>query len=139
MRNRESIIWRRIVLGLSKWLLILTCCLSTAVLSPAWAQTVPSRPWISADDPLITNLKIEAETIRRRREKAQALWEGLTPQAQESIRAALRKQADVSEIVHLLRYEQKTEAEALVMKLYKVDKRQAAVIASLIGYANGIE
>ena len=121
-------------------MLVLACCLGAALplFASAQAASAPTPP-ISQNDPLVQELKIKAERIRRCNGKARALWDGLTPQDQESLRTALSRQTDVSEVVQLLRYGQRSEAEAQTERLYATDKRHATLITSLIGYANGIE
>src|SRR5580658_3314209 len=122
MGSGKSIIGGRIVFGLFRVVSVLACCVCAEVPFLVHAQTGgTSAPVTSGDEPLVAEIRSKAEKIRRCNEKAQALWDGLTLQEQAGIRTALHQQPDISEVIRLLRYAQKTEAEAQVRKLYAVD------------------
>jgi hypothetical protein len=143
MRSGESVICGRSVPGLNRFVLVLACCFVAASPLTARAQTAPAvAPPISKDDPLLAELRAKADTIRPYHEKAQALWDGLKPEEQGSLRTSLLftpTRRLYATLLPLLRQGRRAEAEDLVKKAYAVDARQSGLITSLIGYANEID
>jgi hypothetical protein len=95
------------------------------------------------NDPMVIELLSHAKHIRRCNDEARDLWDGLNHTEQENLRTILlnhpHPSGAMASLVRLLEDGRRAEAEELVKTTYGVDDRQAHIITSLIGLANGIE